>query len=657
MLAVVLYHTHVPGFAGGFVGVDIFFVISGYLIMSLVFGEMGKGRFSILKFYERRVRRIFPALFVMLAAASLVAALLLFPADFRRFGRSLLATALFASNIEFLHEVNYFHIAAVQRPLLHLWSIAVEEQFYLIFPALLLLVRRRPPLWAMSLVGALMLASFAFSEWSVLHEPGWAFYLLPSRMWELMVGAMLAIAGVAAPSSRRVREVLALAGLGLIAWAVFTFRPHMHFPGAAALLPCLGVLMIIYAGCDAADALVTRALSLRPVVFVGLISYSLYLWHWPVYVYVHYYLYRGLQPDETIGVIAASFVLATLSWKYVEQPFRRPRARSDRPRPRVSRAPFAVGAAAIAVALLCSTTVVSSKGFPRRFGNSIRRILAEEHDNDGLLGRCFGLPLKDINSRRLCRFGAGRKIKPSFLLWGDSHADAVLPAVRDLARKAGKEGFFAGQPSCAPLLGVWRPSAHNCKRFNDRVIAFVRRHPEIKTVILEARWAKNADGRAYGDEGHGFVQIGDKIAVSHKPSQNAAIFRRGLKRTVRALRERHIRVVLLGDAPEIGWPVPVVLARQTLSGRKLWRGPTRKEFRRRQRIVLPLIRKLAKRPGVRAYFPNRYFCRTGRCKVRAKGVPLYRDGHHLSVYGAKKLEPLLAGLFAPGRCWCRGGDG
>ena len=193
---------------------------------------------------------------------------------------------------------------------------------------------------------------------------------------------------------------------------------------------------------------------------------------------------------------------------------------------------------------------------------------------------------------------------------------------------------------------MWRPDAHHCKAFNDRVIAFVRAHPEIETVILEARWGKNADGRAYGDEGHGFVPIGDKVSISHKPSQNAAIFRRGLRRTVAALRAAHKNVVLMGPVPEIGWAVPVVLAREKLSGRDIWKGPTHKEYLRRERVVLPLFKKTARRKDVRAFFPGRVFCKKGaRCKVREHGIPLYRDEHHLSVYGARKLEPMLAELF------------
>jgi hypothetical protein len=173
----------------------------------------------------------------------------------------------------------------------------------------------------------------------------------------------------------------------------------------------------------------------------------------------------------------------------------------------------------------------------------------------------------------------------------------------------------------------------------------VKSHPEIRTVILEGRWGKNADGRAYGDEGHGFVPIGDERGLSKKPGENAAIFARGLKRTVEALLAAHRRVVLVGPVPEIGWTVPAVLARQMLAGHAESKGPSLAEYERRQRVVLPLFRDWSKNANVRVYFPHLYFCRTGRCAVRENGIPLYRDEHHLSVYGAKKLEPLLSGLF------------
>jgi peptidoglycan/LPS O-acetylase OafA/YrhL len=639
VLAVILFHYRVPGFSGGFVGVDIFFVISGFLITGIIDAEMTAGRFSFAHFYERRVRRIVPALAVVLAAATAVAGILLFASDFERFGRTLLATLAFATNIELWRETGYFDVAAQQKPLLHLWSVAVEEQFYLLFPPLLLLARgaRRRRFLLVALLAA---ASFALAAWGVVHAPAATYYLLPARTWELMAGALLALWG-RVPRRMPVREGAGLAGLGLMLWGVFAFTPDTVFPGPNALFPCLGAVLFLYAG-GGGEHLAGRLLSLRPVVFVGLISYSLYLWHWPVLVFARYALFRSLTPGESALCLALCFGLAVLSWRYVEQPFRKGRLQLKRP------LLFRLAAAALALLALPGTAAVALDGIPERVPQHIRRILAEEHDEDGLLQYCFALPLDKLNEKDLCRFGVSRDTAPSFILWGDSHADAILLAVSDVAKREGREGYFAGESSCAPLVGVYRYDTPRCRAFNDRILAFVLAHPEIRTVILEARWGKNAAGTAYGDEGHGFVPIADDIARAKKPGDNAAIFARGLKRTIDALRAAHREVVLIGPVPEVGQPVPQVLARMALSGKYRPIGPTREDYRRREEAVLPLFRKAAAADsGVTAVFPARYLCASGRCLVRKDGIPLYRDGHHLSVYGARLLDPLLAGIFAP----------
>jgi len=269
VLAVVLFHYRVPGFSGGFVGVDIFFVISGYLITGLIVKETAENRFSLRRFYERRVRRIFPALFAMLAVATVAAALLFFPTSFERFGKSLLATAVFGSNFEFWREAGYFDVSADQKPLLHLWSIAVEEQFYLIFPALILLIGMRSKLKLIMAVATVFAASLAFSIWCIYHAHMAGYYLLPSRMWELMLGALLAIGRLHVPEKWKLHELAAAAGLVLIAYGAFRYSHATPFPGVAALAPCLGAALVIAAGEGAG---INRVLSLRPVVFVGLIS-------------------------------------------------------------------------------------------------------------------------------------------------------------------------------------------------------------------------------------------------------------------------------------------------------------------------------------------------------------------------------------------------
>jgi hypothetical protein len=305
---------------------------------------------------------------------------------------------------------------------------------------------------------------------------------------------------------------------------------------------------------------------------------------------------------------------------------------------------FAATAVAMTGLTLFSSAALASRGWPERFRPAIRQILFEEHDTDGLLARCFARPLAELNAHDLCQIGTPGEITPSFVLWGDSHADAILPAVEHEAQKHGLKGYFAGESSCAPLLGVFRPDTPRCKAFNDNILQVALR-PEIKTVILEARWGKNADGRAYGDEGNGFVPLSDDVAKARKPSDNAAIFTRGLNRTVEALLAANKHVVIIGAVPEVGWPVPEVLARIRLSGNSKHVYVPRKAFEHRQRVTLPLFRELAKQPGVTARFPQRYMCGPKRCRVAVDGRPLYRDEHHLSVFGAHQLEPMVAGIF------------
>jgi len=636
ILPVVFFHYHVPGFSGGFVGVDVFFVISGYLIAGLIYDEMREGRFSILKFYERRIRRIFPALFVLLAAATVAAWFLVFPHDFERFGKSLLATAFFATNVGFWRQLGYFDVAGETKPLLHLWSIAVEEQFYLFFPAILLLVGGRSKRRVLATVCIILALSFAFSLRAAIHEPGFAFYMLPSRAWELMLGALLAIAAFPTPHRRALREGLAAAGILLIGYSVLMFTPATPFPGLAALLPCVGAALVIYSG--GARTGVNRTLSAKPLVFVGLISYSLYLWHWPLYVFARYILLRAPTVWETAVLIATSFALATLSWRYVERPFRRRTFRPGR------LALFGGAGAAVAATALCAQLIVSSAGMPQRLPVDVQRILAAERDEDPRAITCFGMTGADVRAGKLCRIGSVAAKTPSFILWGDSHAGSILPAVDAIARHENRVGLFAATDSCPPLLGVTRPDAWKCKAFNDAVIQIATR-PEISDVILDARWAKNASGTSYGDEPPGHILLYDDEGRGVDGPTTNAVFLRGLTRTVRTLTQAGKKVILIGSAPEIGWAVPDVLARMRLAHEQRNMDLPLSVHLRRQQFVIEDFARMRKEYGVTIVDPGQVLCAGGACKVALNGIPLYRDEHHLSGYAAKLLTPLIAGAF------------
>ena len=636
IMPVVFFHYGVPGFRGGFVGVDVFFVISGYLIAGLIQSELDRGEFSLARFYERRVRRIFPALFAMLGAVSIGALVWFFPVDLVRYAQSLFATALFGANFEFWREAGYFDTFANQKPLLHLWSIAVEEQFYLLFPALLLLLSRAAPRWRTAAIAAVFVVSFALAAWGVGAAPVATFYLLPMRAWELMAGALLAIATVPSPRSRAIAELLSLLGLALIVGSVIFITPQTPFPGPAALAPCLGAALVIHAA-DPKRTLVGRMLAARPLVFVGLVSYSLYLWHWPVFVFATYVDFRAPQGAASAVLIALSFALAVLSWRYVERPFRQRRAAARRVRPA-----FAAAALMMGLTAASASYAASADGFPERLRPALRRILAEQDDHEPRIERCFFLTARDVYDHRLCRIGA-KTGRPSFLLWGDSHADAILPAVSQAAARAGRAGIFAGGAACPPLMGVTTQMSE-CRAFNDAVMALAHT-PAIREVILESRWAKYSEGSTYGDEPRGHVPLLDDACQTDSGGNNHAVFGRGLARTVGELEKLGKQVVLVASIPEIGFPVPAVLARRALAEDAGKVAPPIADYLDRQSFVLADFAGLQKRYGVEVLYPHRVLCATGTCEIALRGIPLYRDEHHLSVFGARQLVPLMAEAF------------
>ena len=624
ILPVLFFHYRIPPFHGGFVGVDVFFVISGFLITQLIVAEQREGRFSLTRFYERRIRRIFPALFVMLTAATAAAVVILFPVDLVRYANSLGATAAFASNFEFWRETGYFDVIAAEKPLLHLWSIAVEEQFYLLFPAILLLFARR----RVAVVGAIFALSLAFAAWGVVHAPSATFYLLPGRAWELMLGALLALGVVPGVRSRAWREILAAGGVGMIAVAVFAYSSDTPFPGVAALLPCLGTALAIHATSPGTTATGTT-LSTRPFVFVGRISYSLYLWHWPLFVFARYLDFRNPSPVETALLIAASFGLAALSWYFVEQPFRGRRLHIARPRI------FAGGVTAMGVSAAAALLLLGGGGLPGRLNPDLRTILAEQNDHEPRIDTCFGLSADDVRAGRLCQIGL-KGGRPTFLLWGDSHADAVLPVVSEVAAREGRTGYFAGGQSCPPLLDVTTPR-RDCRAFNANVLALASK-PEIREIILEARWAKYAEGTTYGDEPEGHIVLSDDGTSDGEG--NHAVFARGLARTIKALAGK--KIVIVASVPEIGWPVPAVLAREKLAARTRIDPPNEDAYLQRQKFVMATFAQLERSDGVTLIYPHEVLCQTGKCAVSRNGIPLYRDEHHLSVYGALQLTPLFS---------------
>ena len=348
VIPVILFHAGFEAFSGGFVGVDVFFVLSGYLITTILAHEMAEGRFSIARFYERRARRILPALYFVMLTTLPVAFWLMLPDEFAEFCRAFLSVIVFASNIFFWQTTDYFARAAEENPLLHTWSLAVEEQYYMLFPLILLLLWRfRGRRAALLGVALLTAGSLALAEIGWRAAPVANFFLLPSRAWELGLGALAALhlqrRGADAPAPRGAGALAAL-GLAMIVASVFIYEPDTPFPSVYALLPTVGaVLVILYARPDASAG---RLLSLRPMVFLGLISYSAYLWHQPLFAFARLESFGPPAPALMLGLSVVSLGLAALSWRYVEQPFR---DRARLPGPLILRYSLAASAALLLI--------------------------------------------------------------------------------------------------------------------------------------------------------------------------------------------------------------------------------------------------------------------------------------------------------------------
>jgi len=369
VLPVIFFHAGLDAWSGGFVGVDVFFVISGYLITSLILAEKLEGRFSILTFYERRARRILPVLFCVMLVCLPFAWFWMLPYEMENFSRSILAVVFFVSNILFWRQTGYFATDAALEPLLHTWSLAVEEQYYFFFPLAFLACWRLGLRWVIGLFVLAGLASFAVAYWGATNRPDATFYLLPTRGWELLVGATIALVyqqyrdrSAKWAAGQSINQVLSFLGVALIGYAVFRFDGNIPFPGPYALVPTLGAALIILA--SSPEVVIGRVLSHPWIVKVGLISYSAYLWHQPLFAFAR--LRSVTEPSEVVFLCLAisSIVLAYFSWRYVERPFRDAQ--------RITRKGVLVfvllaSAFMIAVAIAGIYTKGFTKRFPREF--------------------------------------------------------------------------------------------------------------------------------------------------------------------------------------------------------------------------------------------------------------------------------------------------
>jgi peptidoglycan/LPS O-acetylase OafA/YrhL len=642
VLLVVLFHARIS-FRGGYVGVDVFFVISGFLITHLMLRDLAAGSFTLTTFWERRVRRIFPALAVMTLTTSVAGCVLLMPDALMKLGNSLVAQILLVSNLYFWNDFgDYFAGPAEEAPLLHTWSLAVEEQFYLFMPLLCLLIHRR---WVAQpserslkekcfhLFSLLLIIGFIGAAAATYWDAHTSFYWLPMRAWELLLGAWLAcLPDRKITLSSQQRTWLAWAALITILVVGWVYNKRTLFPGMAALPPCLAATILIWAGHPSLGGNpVSRLLSHPALVKVGLVSYSFYLWHWPLLAYMNY---LNTGPAEDISKAARAllmvfaFVLAWASWRWVETPVR------QRSFFKTRRSLFAGSFSLMALILLGGLSLHLSGGLPRRLDPQVLSFAnsgIDDRDQRTLSRRPVKDEVGDTLRDTLHELGPpDARITNRVLLWGDSHARTLMPVISAWCGEQGSSGVIASYSATVPMLGYYRRSRTGLDSkgpaWAAAVVDLVRQR-HFPDTILTAYWKEST-------------------------GSDPAVFSQALLETVRQLRAAGTRVWIVLDVPEMPFDVPKALAlHQMLPW--LGRDPrqnatTRAAHEKSNRLLTQLAPRLEKE-GAFILDPSPFmFGSDERALIEHGGHSLYSDPHHLTIEGALRLKPLFAPVFAPG---------
>ncbi len=614
VVPVILFHAGFSWFSGGYVGVDVFFVISGYLITGIILAERAAGRFSLAGFYERRARRILPALFVVMAACLPFAWLWMLPEDLNDFFQSVVAVSVFASNFLFWSKSDYFATAAEATPLLHTWSLAVEEQFYLLFPLMVMLLWRVARRHLFGVLAATAILSLALAQWQSAAAPETAFYLLHTRAWELLIGALISLHRFEKPAHsipKAIEQFAGVLGLALIAYAIFAFDQRTPFPSIYALVPTIGTaLLILFA---TPQTLAGRVLGHRWLVGIGLISYSAYLWHQPLFAFARL---RSLDsPGETtFGVLAlVALVLAYLTWRFVERPFR--------DRTRMSRKTIFRWAAAASLAML------AIGGFGDHTDGFVESYVARLSPEQKEIYSYIDYEYEPVYRTRECflvakqgpeDFAAGCAPETApdpdaVILWGDSHAASLSSGLWEEYPDSLSQFTASG---CAPVTEFTFPTRPNCAAINEHVMTEIARiQPRI--VLLQANWREYEPLGALG----------------------------GLERTIDRMRKEapSSSIIVIGGLPQWEPNLPLSLIRRRITPSKDATIPTP--------LLADLARidaeleKITAKSGARFISALSELCTAENCLAFAesdRGVePIAWDYGHLTAAGSAALAAKL----------------
>ena len=615
VLSVIVFHLSRAALPGGFLGVDIFFVLSGFLITSIVSNEVASESFSLTTFYARRIRRISPALLLMLFVTTFVASIILLPADLIGFAKSLISSILFVANIYFWRDTDYFSPIAETKPLLHIWSLGVEEQFYIFFPLLLAFVSRKMKSTVLPIIATLTVLSIGLAV--VANRMGAetpAFFLLPTRAWELGAGAIVAVLPRRAARLSIVYDVFSLIGLGLVVIGLI-WPLDKTIPVLPAALPIVvGTVALIVTG--SANTWVAKCLAARPIVFIGLISYSLYLWHWPIIVLLRYYMIEPTGPALTILAVITMFAAAIVSWRFVEPPFRS----RQMPIHRV----LAIVVPASLTLLAAAGMFIVTRGLPGRLPPKATILNAA-------VGTNYRCPVFDyllFGSSRACPLNLPSRAPgdADIVLLGNSHAQMYAPVWRDLFIERQMRGLLVPLNGCLPTVSI--NIDVGCARAAAANLAEIGKLGRVRTAIVGLTW----------DHGPAQLMTADGRVADNR--DNAAL-RAGLDDLIVRLRQAGKRVVLIGPIPEPGWDVASESSRAFYFQRP-FPHPISADAGAFRMKYIKIVEHFEQDPEVIFVRPEVIFCDAKRCNFILDGRALYADSNHIAEGELGRFKTIFA---------------
>lgn len=599
VLSVLAYHIMPRALPGGFVGVDVFFVISGYLITSIIWSQCKAGTFSFATFYAKRIRRLFPALFAVIFACSTFQYFIGFPQEIYDFGVSSIAAIFYFSNHYFLSKSGYFDDAVESNPLLHTWSLGVEEQFYILFPALLVFLFYKARDKGVLVLSILLVLSLFLSEILLVSKASSSFYLVVSRFWEFLIGGILSLKSKENAIRRPHMEIIGWIGLGMLVFSFLNYSEHVSFPGLNALVPALGTFLLLYVG-QHKDQLITRCLSLSPIRNIGKLSYSLYLWHWPIIVFYKLEFSPDPSSIERIVLILVCMGVAYLSWRFIEQPFLKLQIKDNRKLIYIS------GGVASIFLLFISIYFVYTEGIKERFSDKqLAYIEYLNYDADPYLrtDQCFLTSntgsAKSFDERACLNSDSDR---PSVLIIGDSHAAHYHAALSKSFSEYSISQVSAS--GCRPLISY--AGEERCTALMKKTFELYIKKYDFDAIILAGRWERK-----------------DFPA---------------LKPTVSAISAFTKNVIVLGPIIEYNQALPRLLARNMVQSKKVEEAQQYKEIENIDREMAALV---GKSEADYISILNT-MCPGEKCLVyTTDGVPMQFDSSHLTMEGAMELVSLL----------------